>query len=333
MNESGDVVGESLLGDGTTKTWPFVYFNDTNQLVDLRDLLTQADLDLWRWDLFQPKGINSLRQICGQGLKHNSLGVLQAYAVRITLPQQPEDAALVEIVGPDGDVVSWADDINEFGDVTGGYFLPGEISRAFAYSDGFAALDIGDLGGARARGFAINDHGEIAGYSENSNGDSHAFLFIPGTGMQDLGIIKKAKGPHPFTDYSYGNDLNDSAVVVGRSVAGTQNGSVVDHAFREAGNGMVDLKTLDGDTDSGAMSINSLGEIVGWSERADGSLRGFLYSDENGMLELNSLIDLLPEGTADINRWGIRINNSGEICGSFWFTDGSKEAFLLTPNE
>ena len=111
-----------------------------------------------------------------------------------------------------------------------------------------------------------------------------------------------------------------------------KNGSPVDHAFRDAGNGMKDLKTLDGDIDSAARSINSTGKIVGWSLRPDWSRRGFLYSDEFGMVELNSLIDNLPPEIKSITPWGIQINDAGEICGSFLFGDGIEEAFLLTPN-
>jgi probable HAF family extracellular repeat protein len=69
MNESGDVVGKSQTADGTSA--PFVYFSDTKEMVDLRDFLTQDDLDLWRWNLFAPRGINSgisgPIQICGGG--------------------------------------------------------------------------------------------------------------------------------------------------------------------------------------------------------------------------------------------------------------------------
>lgn len=88
MNEWGDVVGKSKTADGT---WaPFVYFSDSEEMVDLRDFLTQDDLDLWRWDLFAPRDINSglagrPKQICGGALKSETL---QGYAIRITLPQQ-----------------------------------------------------------------------------------------------------------------------------------------------------------------------------------------------------------------------------------------------------
>lgn len=326
INERGDVVGRSQTADGS---WaPFVYFIDTHEMVDLRDLLTPADQLLWRWDLFNPKGMNSTGQICGGALKLNESGTLQKYAVRIT--QQVGGTALVEIVSPVASVKAEAEGINEFGDVTGSYQWPEGIVHAFAYSD-FSepqAQDIGDLGGSRAAGFAINNLGEITGWSDNADGESHAFVFIPGEGMQDLGIIKNARG----WNYSYGAALNDSAVVVGRSIAGMQHGSPVDHAFREAGNGMDDLKTLDGDSDSGAMSINSDGETVGWSVGRDSRWRGFLYSGEFGMLDLDSLITNLPAGTTGIVRWGIQINNAGEICGSFTFTGGTAEAFLLTPN-
>ena len=343
MNEAGDVVGRVQTIAGPYELWiPFIYFSDTEEMVDLRDFLTQDDLDLWRWDLFTPRGINSgingPIQICGGALKLNEFGDLQGYAIRITLPQQAGGFALVELVGPPDSpegisISSVSEGINESGDVTGSYQLPGQITRAFVYTEHDGMIkDIGDLGGERAGGFAINKLGEITGYSENADGERRAFLFIPGEGMQDLGIIKKTPRIYASGSHSDGADLNDLAVVVGRSVAGTQNGSPVDHAFVEAGNGLIDLGTLDGDSDSGAMSINFDGEIVGWSVGRDSRWRGFLYTNEFGMLDLDSLIGVLPTGTNGIERWGIEINDAGEICGSYTFTNGTIQAFLLTPN-
>ena len=114
INERGDVVGRSQTADGS---WaPFVYFIDTHEMVDLRDLLTPADQLLWRWDLFHPKGMNSAGQICGGALKLNESGPAQQHAVRITLPQQVGDTTLVEIVSPVASVEAWAEGINENGD-------------------------------------------------------------------------------------------------------------------------------------------------------------------------------------------------------------------------
>jgi probable HAF family extracellular repeat protein len=279
----------------------------------------------------------------GGALKKNEFALLQKYAIRITLPQQVGGTAIVEIVAPDISVSSQAEGINESGDVTGRYQLPGPISRAFVYTEQDGMIDdIGDLGGDRAAGFAINNHCEITGYSENADGERHAFLFIPGEGMQDLGIINKVRSFDPGGNSSNGNDLNDWAVVVGISVAGLQSGSPVDHAFRETSNGMDDLGTLDGYSDSKATSINFDGEIVGWSFDWDLGSRGFLYSDSFGMLELDALIVNLPSAnTGIIGGNPPQINDAGKICGTmFWWDeeggevrlDGHYEAYLLTPN-
>ncbi len=333
MNELGDVVGTSQTEDGT---WtPFVYFSDTKEMVDLQDLLTQEDRDLWRWEYFNPKDINCCGQICGGALKKNESGTLQGYAIRITLSDEVGGAAVVEIIAPNEAISSWAEGINELGDVVVQWRTLQGFTRTFVYSDGDGGTtDIGNLGGGNTYGYAINNLGEITGASENADGDLRAFLFIPGEGMQDLGIIKKV--PRVFGGFggsqSGGNDLNEGAVVVGKSAAGLQDGSPVYHAFREAGQGMKDLGTLTGDGNSGATSINFRGEIVGWSVGLDSRWRGFLNTDEFGMLDLESLIVDLPTGIGGINHWRIQINDAGEICGAFRFTGGISEAFLLTPN-
>jgi probable HAF family extracellular repeat protein len=337
MNENGDVVGTWQTAIGPYAPWAsFVYFSDTQQMVDLRTLLPQAVFETWVKDSFVAIDINSginngPKQICGRAQKLNGSGVLQTYAIRITLPHQG-DAAIVETVGGlVGSVQSWASDINKFGDVTGTYVLPGGINRTFAYYEGIGSLDIGDLGGEGGRGWVINNLGEITGYSENADRERRAFLFIPGEAMQDLGIIKKVRRIDAFGSYSYGEDINDSAVVVGVSVAGLQNGSPIYRAFLEAGNGMVNLGTLDGDSESNPTGINSHNEVVGESF-VGSSYRGFLYSSSFGMLELNALIDGLPVNYRNISVSPLKINDSGTISGSIRLEDFTTQAFVLMPN-
>ena len=137
---------------------------------------------------------------------------------------------------------------------------------------------------------------------------------------------------HAFGNYSYGYALNDSGTVVGTSIAGVENQSPARHAFRETGNGMDDLGTLDGHSDSEADGINFVGEIVGESYGGSTS-RGFFYTDEFGLLELDALIDNLPANYRSITAGGrFQINDSGTICSSVRLDDFSVQAFVLTPN-
>ena len=92
--------------------------------------------------------------------------------------------------------------------------------------------------------------------------------------------------------------------------------------------GMVDLD--EGRDRSYGRCINSHGDVAG--ERGGGPQRGFLYTDEFGMVNLDDLV----VGTAeDLNYWKSNsvfinaINDSGQICG---YVNGDPiKAFVLTP--
>ena len=81
-----------------------------------------------------------------------------------------------------------ASDINNRGQVTG-YTSFADGTRAFVWTDQAGFRDLGTLGGAFSRGFAINDHGWVAGGSETSESTTRAFLWTPEEGMIDLGTL------------------------------------------------------------------------------------------------------------------------------------------------
>jgi probable HAF family extracellular repeat protein len=115
---------------------------------------------------------------------------------------------------------------------------------------------------------AINDFGQVVGYSTVAGFDDHAFLWTPdrpngttGT-MVDLGVLQ---GPS-----STASAINDAGVVVGWSRRDT-GGKFHFHAFRwtpATPNGttgaMSDRGVLPGDHSSFATGINSRGDIVGY---------------------------------------------------------------------
>jgi probable HAF family extracellular repeat protein len=325
MNERGDVVGFSETGDGGVK--PFVYLRNAGTIHNLYDFFTAEDQQ--RWISWWPYGVNSAGQICGSAYQWNDVGQAEEFAVRFT-PQNTDDEgslvpARVEIAAP---TPSNAEDINEWGDVTGRYLVQGVLARAFVFTDESGLEDLGDLGGGEAAGAAINNLGEVTGTSYKADGSARAFRFRPGLGMEDLGIIKAGVNDG-FGNFSSGRDLNDAGAVVGQASAGARKGRSLVHAFRDAGQGMTDLATLGGSR-SIALGINSHGEIVGWTHDKTNSMVYFLYTDEFGMVELEPLITNLPAGTDKLRVVGI--NDAGEICGTITFTDQTSEAFLLTPN-
>jgi probable HAF family extracellular repeat protein len=199
-------------------------------------------------------------------------------------------------------------DINNQGQMVGeslnGNFVSPATMRATLFSlDG--PVDLGTLGGDRASAVAINDLGEIVGFSETATGQGHAFLYKNGI-MQDLGTLGGT--------ISNANGINNLGEIVGRSTLA--NGAIRGFLYKDGA--MHDLGTLGG-ASTVAFAINNRSEIVGFSRVASGQAHAFLYKD--GVMH-----DLGTLGGIDSRAYGI--NNRGDIVGQYTNADGSVHAFL-----
>jgi probable HAF family extracellular repeat protein len=191
--------------------------------------------------------------------------------------------------------------------------------------------DLGELPGADDYSFAwgINDFGSVVGESRAVTIAgflwSHAFLWTSAGGIQDLGTFDSTSDN---VSTAYG--INSIGQIVGFS---TGNGyhALAWHAFlwtSDAPNGtsgsMIDLGVLPGEGFSEAHAINTAGHVVG-----DSSLRPFLWTPADGMLELSTLLDSSGAGW-NLDR-AMSINDANQIVG--WGTNpsGATHAFLLTP--
>jgi probable HAF family extracellular repeat protein len=104
-----------------------------------------------------------------------------------------------------GGKFSQASDVNESGQVVGrSYTAANDRYHAFLYSQG-VLTDIGSLGGPAAEATAINNAGDIVGFSDDAWHTSHAFIYSKGV-MTDLGT--RGYG-------SRADDINDAGYVVG----------------------------------------------------------------------------------------------------------------------
>ncbi len=129
----------------------------------------------------------------------------------------------------------------------------------------FHVTDLGTLGGKSSCAMAINESGQVVGYSATASGDSHAFLFSNDR-MTDLGTLG-GKGDSA----AYG--INDAGQVVG--TASTAGGAY--HAFLYNGKGpLADLGTTAGCTNSLATAINANGQIVGYAYTLTGGGGGII---------------------------------------------------------
>lgn len=117
-------------------------------------------------------------------------------------------------LGTLGGIKSYAQDINNVGQVIGWSVTTDFHTHAFLYSDG-VMQDLGSLEGYWSRANGINDSGDVVGYAYKTytTGEtiSHAFLYNEGT-MTDLNdLIDNASG----WNLVEATDINNSGQIVG----------------------------------------------------------------------------------------------------------------------
>ena len=213
--------------------------------------------------------------------------------------------------------------INDAGQVAGtqnpGEGPPGAPPpRAMLYTPGVGVQDLGTLGGTRSEAYALNEQGQVVGYSTTATGARHAFLWTPGAGMQDLGVLAGGLS-------STARGINDRGEVVGQSTlppVGPRNPET--HAFLWTPTaGMQDLDALGGEfTSSVAYDINNAAQVVGRSYSADRIVppdlgvdpefysRAFLWLPGQGMRDLGALSSGYAVAYA--------INDAGLVVGKSW---------------
>jgi probable HAF family extracellular repeat protein len=292
INESGDVVGWSN-GAGGTRAF---LFTDSAGMVELSQFPGVSDPTLAR-------DINDAGVVAGQA-KIDPAGPL--HAVR-WVGGIPEDLGAIEAPALSE---AWA--INAFGDVTGDSYYTGPAFtpiHAFLFTDAAGVEDITPAF-PTSHGRDINDVGQIVGYCNCVS--FGAFRWSQGTGLEALGIIDGFSQSFAFT-------VNDNGQAAGYVVSATGNSQ---HIFRFTdGVGMVDLGGV-GETNQ-AWGINNLGDVVGEGRPTSGLKRAMIYTDENGLQDLNELLDpALTDwfllGATDINDFreisGYAMNNAaGQI--------------------
>jgi probable HAF family extracellular repeat protein len=192
--------------------------------------------------------------------------------------------------------------------------------------------DLGTLGGGHESwGLAVNDEGDVVGFSQNTIPDPYA-IFGPCTGSQVCTQTRAFlwhKGVMHDLGTLGGSDaiaslVNDRGQIAGVSYTGTDpstncnvlfnNSVLITHPFYwDKKNGMVDIGTLGG-TCAGPNAINKRGQVVGDSNLAgDSSFHGFTW--DHGVL-------------SDVGTLG------GNYSGAVWLNDaGDVIGFSTTPGD
>lgn len=194
-------------------------------------------------------------------------------------------------------------------------FLPAaQQMRGFLWEKGLMH-DLGTLGGNNATALAINERGDVAGFSATDTGvnDStglptiHPFVWRNGA-MIDLGTLGGTLATSgSFANGPWGHVINERGDIVGTSFLA---GDADQHAFLWMDGGMIDLGTLGGNR-SDAFAINDARQVVGRARTTSvaNSHHPFLW--ENGVMKDLGVASPCTRGTAT------SINSQGQVVGGF----------------
>lgn len=178
--------------------------------------------------------------------------------------------------------------------------------------------DIGTFGGADGYPSAVNDFGEIAGYTNVGYQDTEAITWTPSHGTVDLGTLGGTQSE------AFG--INDFGEVVGGSMTASSPVGEFDAFAWTPRGGMIDLGTLGGTDfkfyDTRAFAINNLGEIVGQSVTVEGNENAVLWTPAGKTIDLGTLGGDYSQATG--------INDFGEVVGDSTLPNGDHHAFLWT---
>jgi len=302
VNSDGQVAGEYLLADGSLRG--FIYSRGAS-----RDLGTLGGSSN------SPVAINERGQVTGSSALAGDV-FQRAYRFG--------NHGLADLGTLGGDF-SVGSAINDRGQVAGTASLAGGGNlHAFLYSHG-SMVDLGDLGGgfstAGVAGSntqqAMNNKGEVVGWSFLSDYTFHGFLYTHGS-MLDLGTLGG--------QFSVAVGVNANSQVTGYA---SLLGDAEVHGFLYSRGVMSDLGTLGGSTVFPS-AMNDDGEVTGNATTAgDIETHAFLYRRGAGMRDLNNLIPASATASGFYLANALAISDAGAILA-----EGSDGAFyLLTVRE
>ena len=188
----------------------------------------------------------------------------------------------------------------------------GRVRAALQPTDGprarvevVSVIDLGTLG-QDAVPLAINDRGQVVGWSVTDGGERVPVLWEPRTGIRSLGTLPGEPQPGLQTQ---AEDINNAGQVVGAVHVNPFFAHAPSAFIWDAANGMRDLGSLGvcgsepGARSAFAAAINDSGQVVGVSLAADCIEHAFLWEAETGMRAIG-----------EFRPWDI--NNAGQVVGA-----------------
>lgn len=307
---------------------------------------------------FYTRGINDSGQVAG------------SYAFGTGAAMLYSDGVSRVITPPNG-VFAQAWGINNLGDVVGDVMFCDQsngncnnsFTRAFVYNSKKNTYNIlGTLGGRDSRAFAINDFGQVTGYSfiATSGSVEHAFIFRDGT-FTDIGAVFGSADTLALSINNYGQvagyassntfsrgaflydsgsflffepsgiarDVNNRGELVG-NFGGNDDGS--GRAFLYTHGARLDIGNLGG-TFARANAVNNLGHVVGVTGPSwfvSEGQKAFIYDSSVAGSVMKDLNTMVPAVAGRVLAEATDINDAGQIVANGKL-NGEDHGFLLTP--
>lgn len=208
-------------------------------------------------------------------------------------------------LGTLGGTLSYANAINDSGEVVGYSYLAGDsIPHAFIWTAAGGMVDLGTLPhGPTSYAEAINSSGEIAGEGDNSSGLQVPLFWSPSHGFRSLGAPD---------GNGYGLSINDNRAMTGE---------IDDHGTNAffwslSSPTVVYLPTLSRNGITVGYDINNKNHITGYGELNSGRFAAFLWSADAG----TTVIGTIPGADVTLAK---ALNDNDEVTGIAYFNGGA----------
>lgn len=238
-----------------------------------------------------------------------------------------------------GDLISFAFDINDLGQVVGysnpgkrkSKYDPADPDHAFLWQNGNMTQLQTPNGSSSSSATGINNSGLVVGssYDNNATISRGVVREQQRAALWNKGTATNLAAPNGNSSLYYtAASINSKQQVVGSTLGSSspESASPLYHAILWQNAQTSDLGTLGG-TYSAANSINNAGQVVGYATTSNNVYRAFLWQ-QNRMIDLGTL-DGKPNSTSS----AYRINNYGLIVGYSTTTSNYSHAVLWHRNK